>query len=57
MNVCRPCLRWQGPECQMCHGTGVARMIPGDGKPYFVHCPACNGHGREATEHDAGDTS
>ena len=38
--------RWQGPECQMCNGTGAARMIPGDGIPVYVHCPACNGHGR-----------
>ena len=38
---------WQGPECQMCNGTGVARMIPGDGVPVYVRCPACNGHGRD----------
>lgn len=38
---------WEGPQCQMCHGTGVARMIPGDRVPVYVRCPACNGHGRE----------
>jgi len=39
--------KWEGPECQMCNGTGVARMTPSDGKPRYVRCPACNGHGRD----------
>jgi DnaJ-class molecular chaperone len=38
---------WNGPQCQMCNGTGTARMTSGDGKPYYVRCPACNGHGRD----------
>lgn len=38
---------WQGPRCEMCRGTGRAQMTPGDGERRTVHCPACNGHGRE----------
>jgi len=40
--------KWEGAECQMCYGTGVAQMNSGDGTgPHLVRCPACNGHGRE----------
>jgi DnaJ-class molecular chaperone len=49
-------LKWEGPECQMCHGTGVAQLIPGDGIPRYVHCAACNGHGREPSESPEGES-
>jgi hypothetical protein len=40
---------WEGPECQMCCGGGVARFIHDHGYVSFSRCPACNGHGREAS--------
>jgi hypothetical protein len=42
-----PPLLWEGPECQMCLGTGTARFIHGGGTETFARCPACNGHGRD----------
>lgn len=41
---------WDGGICLMCSGSGVARMTPASGLPYYVRCPACNGHGYEPGE-------
>jgi hypothetical protein len=49
---------WSGPECCMCHGTGVSPYAAGSGHGsgglllddvgrVWAACAACNGHGRE----------
>jgi len=49
-------IRWGGPECVMCRGTGNDFTYSGEPMttvrrdvPTGLPCRTCNGHGREAS--------